>query len=155
MQWERLYNPTNDIGRNAQVQCNLRQVMKRNDPPHDKCIPKQAIFRSKLEALIYVHMHMMPQGHGRMFVSSEQETAGPSRGNSLSRQRRQILLRAWGVVSLNFGTIVSIPNPIEQKDRTGASIKVVLEGKGRGKIGFAVHAAQTSRKYVQVWSKRK
>ena len=36
----------NDIGRCAQMQCNLRQVMKMNGPPHDKCVPKQAAFRS-------------------------------------------------------------------------------------------------------------
>ena len=149
MQWERLHNPTNDIGRSARMQCNLRQVRKMNYPPHDKCIPKQATFRSKLEALIYGHTHMMPQGYGRMIVSTEKETASPSRVNSLSRQRRQSCLHAWGWVNFNFGTIVSIPNPIEQKDRTGASIKVVLEGKGHGKIGFTVHAAQTSGKHVQ------
>ena len=88
MQWERLHNPTNDIGRCAQMQCNLRQVRKMNGPPHDKRVPKQAAFRSKLDAFIYVYMHVMPRGHGRMPLNSEQETAGPSLVDSLSRQRR-------------------------------------------------------------------
>ena len=61
-----------------------------------------------------------------MAVSSEQEAAGPSLMDALSRQRRRVMLQALGWDNVDLGTIICIPNPINQKDRACASVKMIL-----------------------------
>ena len=48
---------------------------------------------------------------------------------------------------------MGVSNPIHQEYRTGAPIKMILKGKSHGEACFAMHAAQTSRKHIQAWSK--
>ena len=96
----------------------------------------------------------MSQGHARMTIGAEHETAAPSLMHSLSRQQDRNAGQNGWLDTVDLGTIVCIPNPVHQKDWACASVKMILEGKCHGEAGFTIYAAQTSSKHIYVWAKR-
>ena len=96
----------------------------------------------------------MSQGHARMTIGAEHETAAPSLMHSLSRQQDRNAGQNGWLDTVDLGTIVCIPDPVHQKDWACASVKMIFEGKCHGEVGFTIHAAQTSSKHIYVWAKR-
>ena len=122
-------------------------------PAHDICLPNQATFRMELNTPNNGFLHWMSQGHARMAISAKQEAKCQGRMVSLSRQRNGYQGQGLCWVTVYLGTIVDVTNPIHQEYRTGAPIKMILKCKRHGEAGLAMHAAQTSRKHIQAWSK--
>ena len=96
----------------------------------------------------------MSQGHARMTIGAEHETAAPSLMHSLSRQQDRNAGQSGWLDTVDLGTIVCIPDPVHQKDWACTSVKMILEGKCHGEASFTMHAAQTSSKHIYVWAKR-